>query len=117
MKRQKGAFQEKSMCKGPVVQTNLGMRNQKRCWVAIAQHRTRAERGDVVREPGWGPDHAGLGKHMELYSLNHCIYICKNTFIILIFPCDVINILFLVSLHRLQNHTLQSILKFHQVDL
>lgn len=39
---------------------------------------------------GWQSDHAGLGKHMRLHSVNHCIYICKNTFVILIFPVTLL---------------------------
>ena len=93
------------------------MRTQNRCWVAVAQHGTRAERGDVVRELGWQPDHAGLGEHTRLHSVNHCTYISKNTFVILSFPCDIINILCLMSLHRLQNCNLKPILKSHQVGL
>lgn len=99
---------EKSMCKGPANKLAVWGIGRGAGWL---EHLMGEGERVAVWQSGRGPDHAGLGKSVGAYSVHHCVYICKNTFVILISPCDAINILFLMSLHRLQSLPLRSIHK------
>lgn len=87
---------EKSTCRSPenICAGTEALRSWSTVWDQEGERH-------VVGEAGRSSDHAGLGKSVGLYSVVRCIYICENTFVILIFPHDVTNTLFFTSLRRL----------------